>query len=82
MLTVHSLIYRATEEVNEEIVEQQSLADIIEDETTASDMPSPHEEENDQKILTSIVTDGRYDMTPEDRSILESIATPSYFASQ
>ena len=65
MLTI---LYRETEE---EIVEQQSLADTN-DETTASDK---HEEENDQRIITSILTDGHYDISSEDRSILGSIVT-------
>ena len=59
--------------MNEDIVEQQSLADNNDDETTANDMPSPHKEEKDQIILTSILTDGRYDITSDDRSVLESI---------
>ena len=68
--------------MNEEIVEQQSLADNNDDETTTSDIPSPHEEENDQIILTSILTDGHYDITSDDCSVLESIVTTSYIASQ
>ena len=63
-------------------MEQQSLADNNGDETTTSDMPSPHEEEKDQIILTSILTDGRYDITSDDHSVLESIVTTSYIASQ
>ena len=77
MLIVHLCLYRANEEVNEEIVEQQLHSDNNDNETTAIDILSPHEEENDQKILTSILTDGHYDITSDDRSVLESIVTTS-----
>ena len=52
------------------------------DETTSTDMQSKQSahdeddnEENDQEIIRSILTGGRYEITPEEYSTLESIAT-------
>ena len=73
--------YRASEVVDEAIEEQQSVADDSDDDTSTdvAITPSPYyydgnvEQENDRQVLTSILTEGRYDISSEDRSILEII---------
>ena len=73
--------YRANEAVNEAIEEQPSVADDSDDDTSTdvAITPSPYyydgsvEQENDRQVLTSILTEGRYDISSEDRSILEII---------
>ena len=71
--------------VNEAIEEQQSVADDSDDDTStdAAITPSPYyydgnvEQENDRQVLTSMLTEGCYDISSDDCSILESIVTNS-----
>ena len=88
MYIPHFLCRAAEAEMTVMVEEQQSVVAAKEmsctdnDETISVDMASKQSaqdeddnEENDQEIIRSILTDGNYEISPEDHSILESIVT-------
>ena len=61
------------------MIEEQQLSCTNEGLTTEDETSKPptsdrdDEEENDQEIIRSILSDGHYEISSEDRSILESV---------